>query len=114
MLVDGHEDTLRTLARVVGIFDCQPILAQSLAQARQLLDEGGVDLVICDIHLPDGSGLDLGRTLLPMGIPAVALSGSGMPQDIRDSTDAGFLEHLVKPVRFEQIEAVLNPGLTKH
>jgi response regulator of citrate/malate metabolism len=30
-----------------------------------------------------------------------------MPQDVRDSMDAGFMDHLVKPVRFEQLEAVL-------
>ena len=49
----------------------------------------------------------LARVLVPQKIPAVALSGSGMPQDVRDSMDAGFMDHLVKPVRFEQLEAVL-------
>ena len=107
LVVDDHADTARTLARVLQVLGCQPLVAGSLAQGAELLRTGGIDLVISDIHLPDGSGLELARVLVPQKIPAVALSGSGMPQDVRNSMDAGFMDHLVKPVRFEQLEAVL-------
>ena len=42
-------------------------------------------------------GIDVGRAL-SASVPVVALSGYGTPQDVRESTTAGFSEHLVKPV----------------
>jgi DNA-binding response OmpR family regulator len=55
---------------------------------------------MCDIGLPDGSGLDIGtfsKKRWP-GTWCLALSGYGMEKDIQRSIDAGFDEHLTKPV----------------
>jgi CheY-like chemotaxis protein len=41
------------------------------------------------------------------GIKGVALSGYGMDQDQRRSREAGFLDHVVKPVNVSQLVAVI-------
>jgi CheY-like chemotaxis protein len=42
------------------------------------------------------------------GIPGIAMSGFGMRGDIERSLQAGFVEHLVKPVKLEKLEAAIN------
>ena len=61
-----------------------------------------------DIALPDGSGLELMRDLHnERPRRAIALSGYGGSDDIERSLQAGFSEHLTKPVELERlVEAV--------
>jgi CheY-like chemotaxis protein len=66
------------------------------------------DLLISDIGLPDGSGLDLIRKLLAeRPIKGIALSGYGMEEDIQRSREAGFEEHLTKPINLQKLEATI-------
>ena len=66
------------------------------------------DLIVSDIGLPDGTGLDLIRHIHHRRpIPALAVSGYGMEEDIRSSREAGFSEHLVKPVDLGNLRAAI-------
>ena len=72
------------------------------------MSEERFDLLIADILLPDGSGLDLVRWVRTrLRIPAVALSGLGTFQDIERSIAAGFDVHLVKPVTASDVERTI-------
>ena len=64
--------------------------------------------MISDLGLPDGSGLDLMREIQRQRpVPGIALSGYGMEDDLRQTKEAGFFAHLVKPVNFEQLQQLL-------
>ncbi len=66
------------------------------------------DAVVSDLGLPDGTGMELMASLRDEhGLRGVALSGYGMEEDIRRSRSAGFVAHLVKPVRFEDLQRAL-------
>lgn len=81
--------------------------ALSVHAALELLAD--CDVMVSDIALPDGSGLDLMRRIRAKGnsIRGIALSGYGSAQDIKRSLDAGFEAHLTKPVDVERlVEAV--------
>ena len=59
------------------------------------------------IH-PDGTGLDLMRSLQSQQpIPAVALSGYGMEDDLQKCKEAGFRAHLLKPIKIDQLRQIL-------
>ena len=62
-----------------------------------------------NLGLPDGSGLDLMRQLVASGkaIKAIALSGYGTEDDARKSREAGFAEHLIKPVNLAELVATI-------
>ena len=67
------------------------------------------DAVISDLGLPDGSGLDLMREIQRQRpVPAIALSGYGMEDDLRQTKEAGFCAHLVKPVNLDQLRHLLD------
>jgi CheY-like chemotaxis protein len=82
----------------------QVVQADSVSSALAHADEP-VDLLLSDIGLPDGSGLDLMRQLLSRRapIPGIALSGYGTREDISRSRAAGFQRHLVKPIDVPQL-----------
>ena len=87
--------------------------ADSVASALRAADSEAFDLLICDIGLPDGSGLDLMRQLLAKRpVKGIALSGYGMEEDVRRSKEAGFVDHLTKPVDMRRLEAVIRSSLS--
>ncbi len=78
--------------------------ADTVAAATELFESEHFDLLISDIGLPDGSGMDLlTRMNLVRRIPAIALSGYGMERDLAKSRAAGFIEHLIKPVNWDAL-----------
>ncbi len=108
LLVEDHETTAALMTRLLKMMhhDVQP--AGNVRDALKLADQGRFDLVISDIGLPDGTGADLMRELRQRhGLNGIALSGYGMERDIRNSLEAGFSAHLVKPVSVSQLEAAL-------
>jgi CheY-like chemotaxis protein len=97
LVVDDHEDSAETLALVLEMKGYDVKVAHSVHEAEERAGE--CDVLISDISLPDGSGLELVKTLQRRrSLPAIALSGYGTEQDRQRSLKAGFAEHLTKPV----------------
>jgi DNA-binding response OmpR family regulator len=72
-------------------------------------DVGKVDLVLSDIGLGDGSGLDLMRRLrAKKDVPGIVLSGFATEADIIASQRAGFSAHLVKPISIDHLVAAIH------
>jgi CheY-like chemotaxis protein len=110
LLVDDHLDTSRAMARLLERLGYRVRTADSVRAALDSAEKGGpVDLLISDIGLPDGSGLELMRQLLARHGPikGIALSGFGMEEDVRRSKEAGFYEHLTKPINFTRLETAI-------
>jgi hypothetical protein len=109
LLVEDHADTRRATARLLNGIGHRVTTADCVAGGLEAADTGGpYDLLISDLGLPDGTGLDLIRQLRPrLNIPAIALSGFGMESDIQSSLDAGFDLHLTKPTTLERLESAI-------
>ena len=68
----------------------------------------GIDLVMSDLGLPDGSGVVLMSELsAKYGLRGIALSGYGMKSDRVENAAAGFSHHFTKPVRVTALRRVL-------
>jgi CheY-like chemotaxis protein len=67
-----------------------------------------VDLLISDVGLPDGNGLDLMREAgREQAMRGIALSGYGSEDDVRRSLAAGFTTHLTKPVPISRLRRAI-------
>jgi ligand-binding sensor domain-containing protein/signal transduction histidine kinase/CheY-like chemotaxis protein len=108
LLVEDNADTLRYLGAVLKRQGYRVTPASSLTAARQAARDAEFELLISDIELPDGSGLELMRDLRPRGIRGIALSGYGSADDIKNSLAAGFSLHLVKPVLAEVVDDAIS------
>jgi CheY-like chemotaxis protein len=108
LLVEDHEDTRRIMCRLLRSWGYTVTAASSVGGALELATKQTFDLLISDLGLPDGSGLDLMRQLRSRhAIKGIALSGYGMEEDIAQTKAAGFLVHLTKPVDLQKLEEVV-------
>jgi CheY-like chemotaxis protein len=109
LLVEDHDPTRQTLGTLLARRGFTVTPAGTLAEARAQVSRDAFDLLISDLGLPDGDGCSLLAEMLrcASGVPAIAISGYGMEDDIRRSRAAGFRDHLVKPVSSASLDAVL-------
>ena len=109
LLVEDHEPTLRALERLLRQTGHRVTGVTTVSSATAAVARGGFDLIISDLGLPDGSGLDVIRQLRSRyDGPAIALTGYGMDSDITASRSAGFNEHLTKPVDLATLQAAIH------
>jgi len=105
LVVEDHADTVRTLGLLLRRAGFVVTTAQDIATALRLAEAQTFDLLVSDVGLPDGTGFDLMREISKRhAMPGIAMSGYGLEEDVSRSFDAGFSEHLVKPVRVTQLE----------
>jgi PAS domain S-box-containing protein len=113
LIVEDHEPTLGTMARLLERDGHCVFTAATVREALAQADTHECDLVISDLGLPDGSGLDLMREIRSRrGWPGIALSGYGMEDDVRRALESGFGAHLVKPVDVTQLRQTIEMLLT--
>ena len=109
LVVDDHDDTLRSMRLLLTRLGYEVLAAENMTEALRIAEEHDFDILLSDIGLPDGSGLELLRRIRTMrDVPALALSGFGMDEDIERSRDAGFSDHLTKPVSIDRLQAAIS------
>jgi len=110
LIVEDDPDTgtaLRLLLDEAG-FDARA--AQSVSSALEAFRDRPADVLVTDVGLPDGSGLDLLAALKPLQprLAAIVLSGFGMERDVERSRALGFVEHFAKPLNPTRLIAALD------
>jgi two-component system, cell cycle response regulator DivK len=110
LVVDDHELNLKLLERLLEMEGREVRAADSLAAAERALAEEQPAMIVLDLNLPDGSGLELTRKLksepLTASIPIVACTAAVMPADEDRALEAGCDAFVAKPIdlrRFSQI-----------
>jgi len=108
LLVEDHEETRRALSQVLRRRNYDVTCAASIREARERVVAGKFDLLLSDVGLPDGDGTTLMTELRnKYGLKGVALTGYGMNEDLERCRAAGFVGHLTKPIRVEELESLL-------
>jgi signal transduction histidine kinase/ActR/RegA family two-component response regulator len=109
LLVEDHGDTGRVIARLLRNAGYAVEHAETAGAALELFTRSEFDLVISDLGLPDESGLALMQKLraLRPGLIGICLSGYGMEDDLQACREAGFAEHLTKPVDMQRLRAAI-------
>jgi two-component system KDP operon response regulator KdpE len=84
--------------------------ATNLAEARSVLGREAIDILLLDVHLPDGLGLDLAAEIRHDGRPGpaiLALTASVLPADQQAALDAGCDAFLAKPYAASALVATI-------
>ena len=107
LLVEDDAMTARVMAKLLRQNGYLVTTANSVASALDV-EDGEYNLIVSDIGLPDGTGLDLMRAIRRRrDVPAIALTGYGMEGDVQRSLEAGFVAHLTKPVDFATLDHMI-------
>jgi two-component system CheB/CheR fusion protein len=114
LVVEDNADSRQTLCTLLELagFSCHS--AENGAEGLELLKLHRPDIAIIDIGLPGIDGFELARRIraLPDAeqLYLVALTGYGQPSDRALALEAGFDEHLVKPLHPEDLSRLLTRG----
>jgi signal transduction histidine kinase/ActR/RegA family two-component response regulator len=108
LLVEDHDDTREILARLLSRRGYHVERARDRKEACALASEKTFDLLVSDVALPDGTGCELLEELNGRhGLRGIAMSGFGSDVDLAQTRQAGFLEHLVKPIDATALDAAI-------
>jgi signal transduction histidine kinase len=108
LLVEDHDDTREVLARLLSRRGYDVEAARNAQEARTRASGMTFDLLVSDIALPDATGCELLTELsAKYGLRGIAMSGFGSDADLAQSKEAGFLEHLVKPIDAKALDAAI-------
>jgi len=115
LLVEDHEGVAKACRRLLTSHGHFVVCVPSLAAATTVGERATFDLAICDLSLPDGSGIELlsrirsrfARLGSKGQVPAIAISGSVYDEDVARSLQAGFAAHLAKPFDEESLLAAV-------
>ena len=111
LLVEDHEDTNRSLTNLLRRRGYHVQSALNFQSAVKLGTNEQFDVLISDLALPDGTGIDLMQKLhSTRPLLAIALTGFGMEDDVRKSYEAGFQHHLVKPIDLNKLDSLIQDG----
>lgn len=110
LLVEDNIDAAEAMSQVLETYGYRVTHAPTCAGALKAAHGSEFDVVLTDLGLPDGSGIDIGRALSAQ-LPVVALSGYGAAPDLQRSALAGFAGHLVKPAQPEAVHRTLQKAL---
>jgi PAS domain S-box-containing protein len=114
LVVDDNRDGAESLAMLLGVWGHEVELAGDGAEALSAVKNRRPDVVLLDIGLPGMDGYQVAQRLRREPGMAdtllVALTGYGQDEDRRRSREAGFDDHLVKPVDPDRLEQLLAAG----
>jgi PAS domain S-box-containing protein len=115
LLVEDSDDALKIISRLLRLKGHTVAAANSVAAASEAVLTHDFDVLVSDLGLPDGSGHDVIRIVRERSsIPAIALSGFGMEEDLRHTRESGFVAHLIKPIDIQQLEGTIQAVMARH
>lgn len=112
LVVDDHELNLKLLERLLEREGLESRTVDSLAAAERAVAEEQPAMIVLDVNLPDGSGLDLTRKLKSeprtASIPIVACTAAVRPADEDEALEAGCDAFVAKPIDLQRFSAVVS------
>ncbi len=112
LIVDDEPAIRRLLRSTLGVQDYSVLEAAGVAQALEVLGREKVDLIILDLGLPDGDGLEVINKLRPHSqVPIIVLSSRDDERGKVQALDAGADDYVTKPFGVEELVARIRAAL---
>lgn len=115
LVIDDESNLRMALGEILKTWGHEAILAESLADARQKIEASNPEIILSDVFLPDGSGMDFMKTLKESHpeILMVMLTGHGSIEDAVDAIHNGAENYLTKPIEPPRLQLILNQLVEK-
>lgn len=116
LLIEDDLDIAEGISDYLQAFDIEVDFAYSLAQAQSRIEQTHIDLMILDVHLPDGSGFDFCRYIKSekdVTVPIIFLTARAELEDKLLGFDLGAIDYMVKPFALPELKARVIAALNK-
>ena len=114
LVVDDNQDSAISMTLLLELQGHEVHVAHAGPTALRLAAEKKPDVILLDIGMPGMNGFEVARQLRSQDEFArtllVAITGYGRASDVKQTESAGFDHHLVKPVDYDKLQAVLASG----
>jgi two-component system NtrC family sensor kinase len=116
LLVDDERSIRETLSLILAKAGYEVVTAEDLKSAFGQCKNGPWDVVLTDLILPDGSGIDLLRCVRESGseIPVIAITGEPNVETAVEAVRLGAYDYVSKPIRRETLVTVVGRAVEKH
>ena len=114
LLVEDHADTRSVLGILLNRCGCRTVMAKNVRDARTRLEEMRFDVLISDLNLPDGDGIELvqeAKRIQPL--KAIAVTGRTSDEERSRGTAAGFDHYLTKPIDYQKLRDAIGAKQSK-
>lgn len=117
LLVDDEEGIRLSFGELLRVYGYEVLLADCPQAAMDVLDQHSeIDVVICDLKMPGGSGLDVLRHIhqKSLGVPLIFLTGFGTLDSCQEALKHGAFDYILKPVvKEDRLMYPLNHAIDK-
>ena len=115
LIVEDDRDLNQGLCKALATESRKMISCQTIKEAREQLMCGSVSLVLLDINLPDGSGLELLQEIKEKehDIPVILLTANDTDMDIVEGLEQGADDYITKPFSLAVLRARVNTQMRK-
>lgn len=116
LIVEDHVATAQAIAAVLGREGFTAVTTRHGAEGGREAREGGYDLVVLDLRLPDLDGVELCRQLRAedVWVPILMVSGRGGTTDVVRGLEAGADDYLPKPFAVDELRARVRALVRRH
>ncbi|MGB5296924.1 MAG: sigma-54 dependent transcriptional regulator [Thermoanaerobaculia bacterium] len=115
LVVDDEQSMLEFLRLLLEEIGYQVTTASSVEEGRTQIRESGFDLVLCDIIMPDGNGLDLLREIKQQDsrISVIMMTAYTSTKTAIEAMRRGAYDYVSKPFDVEELKVVMQKALEK-
>lgn len=105
LVIDDEPAVRQVLAAIVRRGGYSVDTASGVKEAAARLVRGDVDVALCDIHMPDGNGLDLVRSMKESGVDTlfIMVTAFASVETAVQALKAGASDYIIKPVNSEEL-----------
>lgn len=109
LVVEDDSDTAALMSKVLDLEGFESRSVGSYKEALATAGEWVPDVLVCDIGLPGKDGFEVMKKMREAypGLHGLVVSGYAAPEDVARSLEAGFAEHLTKPITVDQLTAAI-------
>ncbi|KOF52101.1 MULTISPECIES: sigma-54 dependent transcriptional regulator [unclassified Achromobacter] len=108
LIVDDDEAIRETLAEIGRDSGFSVAVAASIKDAMIQLDRQAPDLVLTDVRLPEGSGMDIFKNVAVASAEVVVMTGHGTVDNAVQALRLGATDYLVKPISMDRLNLILS------
>ena len=115
LVVDDDPELLQSVCDYLRRFGLEPVPASSAAEMRARIAQGGIDVVVLDVMLPDGDGLALlGQLRRESPVAVIMLTAQGDPGSRVLGLELGADDYVTKPFEPRELVARIKAVLRRH
>lgn len=113
LVIDDEADIRDLLGMRLAEAGLEPVAAADLSEARRLVTSEPLDIVLTDMRLPDGNGLDFLNWMQDQapGVPVAVITAYGNVETAVEALKAGAFDFITKPVDLDRLREVVSSAL---